>query len=262
MKSSAILSAAVVAMLAGAADAAIYTWNRTVTSSDNRNNSGGVFESLAAEFDTATNRFVWNATFSNQITRGFTLAVSPGGSPRGDSAEVAQLYFDASNLSAPKVTAYAYNGRTSPSSWYDGNGLVSGSQTPDMIHGATNTSWIQHASVVDANGKRTFRLVIDATMINNHDPIYDQSSAVGDWTGVRFGPLLGVWMQTFTGLQTSYASNGRLCGWSYNDCYDGWYESGCNNVVLVPLPAPVMMGLAGLGVVGFVARRRVKALAN
>jgi hypothetical protein len=261
MKTCVLVSAAAVAMLAGAAHAEIYTWNHTITGADGTNNAAGVFESIQAEFDTVTNRFVWNATFSNQVTRGYTLAVSPGPNPKGNAAELALLYFDATNANAPKVTAYAYNGQNAMNSWQDGNPFVAGNQAGDLIHDANDTSWIEEAAVVDAGGKRTFRLTIDASTIQNHSPLYTQNSAVGDWTGLAFGPQLGLWMHTFTGLQSNYLNDGRLCGWGWNQ--HGWFDgSGYQNVVLVPLPAPAMMGLAGLGVVGFVARRRAKAMAK
>lgn len=262
MKACFVLGAAAVAMIAGAANANLYVWDHVVTPSDGANNSAGVFERIHAEFDTVTNRFQWNATFSNQVTQGYTLAVNGGGNPEGHNAELAVIYFDASSsLSSPKVSAYAYNGTNTFTSWRDGNGNQWGQQTPDRIHGVNDTTWIQNASVVDAGGKRTFNLTIDASTIQNHVPLYNSPSTAGDWSGLAFGPALGVWMRTFTGLQTNYTNGGALCEWDYcgsQGCFQGEY---CD-LVLVPLPAPAMMGLAGLGLAGFVIRKRKAALAK
>ncbi|MFO0858250.1 MAG: PEP-CTERM sorting domain-containing protein [Phycisphaerales bacterium] len=261
MKARLILGAAAVAMIAGTASAEVFVWDHAVTPADGTNNAAGIFESIHAEFDTVTNRFQWNATFSNQVTRGYTLAVSPGPNPKGHNAELALLYFDASTLSAPKVTAYAYNGANAFTSWQDGNGNQAGNQAPDLIHGINNTSWIQNASVVDAGGKRTFNLTIDASTIQNHVPLYNSPAVDGDWTGLAFGPSLGLWMHSFTGLSAGYLGNGALCGWDYNGS-QGWFDGNNYSLVLVPLPAPAMMGIAGLGVAGFVVRKRKAALAK
>ena len=134
------------------------------------NNSAGNFDSINASFNTSTNRFVWNVMFSNQVTDGDTLAISPGANPKGHAGELASLYFDFSNGS-PRVNAFAYNGVNASNSWQDGNGQVAGNQAADLIHGINDTSWYK-ASVVDAGGKRTFNLSVDATTINGHNPLY------------------------------------------------------------------------------------------
>lgn len=262
MRARFVLGTAAVAMIAGAAHADVWVWDHAVTSADATNNSAGVFSHIHAEFDTVANTFQWNATFSNQVTRGYTLAVSPGPNPKGHNAELSLIYFDASSLGSPKVTAYAYNGANAFTSWQDGNGNVSGNQTPDLIHGINDTSWIQNASVVDVGGTRTFNLTIDASVIQNHLPLYNNPSVDGDWTGLAFGPALGLWMHTFTGLSASYTSGGALSGWGYSGGH-GWFDgSNLSDLVLVPLPAPAMMGIAGLGVVGVVVRKRKAALAK
>jgi hypothetical protein len=237
------------------ASAAQFNWSWDA-SQGGVNNAGGAFSTINASFNTDTNRFVWDVVFSNQVTRGYTLAVNNGPNPKGHAGELAIIHFDASNLNAPKITSYAYNGQNAINSWIDGNGNVGGNQTPDLIHDALDTSWINAASVTDSGGSRRFLLDIDASVINGHTPLYP--SGQNDWTGVEFGSLIGLWFHTFTGLSTTYGGQGQLCDWNYNQ--QGWFDASNIQTVIVPLPMGAWMGMAGLVGVGVIARKRRSAM--
>jgi hypothetical protein len=255
MKNS-IVAAAALAAFAGSALANEYVWNWTPAQGGFVNNSAGNFESIHASFNTTTNQFVWNIVFSNQVTDGYTLAISPGANPKGHAGELALLYFDFSNGS-PRLNAMAYNGLNASNSWQDGNASVAGNQAADIIHGINDTSWYT-ASVVDAGGKRTFNLSMDATTINNHIPLYPGPGGASEWTGVEFGSSLGLWLHTYDSLSTNYFANGALSQWSRGA--EGWFDGSNFPTVLVPLPQGVWAGMAGLAVVGFVSRRRKSAM--
>jgi hypothetical protein len=244
---------AVAATLASASE---YRWNWTAAQGGGVNNAGGAFESVTASYNTASQRFVWDVVFSNQVTKGYTLAINNGPNPKGHAGELALIHFDASNQNSPKVTAYAYNGQNAINSWIDGNGAVAGNQTPDVIETALDTSWINSATVTDAAGKRRFLLDINVAGINGHTPLYP--SGQNDWTGAQFGNQIGLWFHTFTGLATTYNAQGQLGDWNYNQ--HGWFDAANYQTILVPLPAGAWMGMAGLIGVGVVARKRRAAM--
>jgi hypothetical protein len=245
-----------IASAAGTASATTYTWNYNVSGA---NNAAGTFESIQASFDDASNRFTWNVIFSDRVTNGYTLAVSPGANPKGHPGELALIYFDGStSFASPTVSVYNYNGQNLLNSFNDGDGTTPGAQAPDIIHsgttpGASASDWLIGASISDiAGGKRQISLDIDATIINSHVPVYPGSSP---WTGVEFAQKLGLWFHTFTGLNTSYDANGNLTSWGFSK--QGWIDgANFDTTVLVPLPAPVLTGAIGLGMVGLIARRR------
>lgn len=239
------------AVAASMASAAEYQWNWTAAQGG-VNNAGGVFETINASYDSTTQRFVWDVVFSNQVTRGYTLAVNTGPNPKGHAGELALIHFDATNLGTPKVTAYAYNGQNAINSWIDGNGAVAGNQTPDIIKSASDTSWINTASVTDAAGKRRFLLDVNVASINGHTPLYP--SGQNDWTGVQFSNMIGLWFHTFTGLYTTYGGQGQLCDWNFNQ--QGWFDASNIQTILVPLPAGAWMGMAGLIGAGVIVRKR------
>jgi hypothetical protein len=239
------------AVAASLASANEYQFNWTAAQGG-VNNAGGVFETVSATYNSSTQRFVWDVVFSNQVTTGYTLAVNNGPNPKGHAGELALIHFDATNLNAPKITAYGYNGQNAINSWIDGNGAVAGNQTPDIIKSASDTSWINSATVTDAAGKRRFLLDVNVASINGHSPLYP--SGQNDWTGVEFGSMIGLWFHTFTGLYTTYGGQGQLCDWNFNQ--QGWFDAANIQTVLVPLPAGAWMGLAGLAGAGYIARKR------
>lgn len=248
-----VMAMAALALSSSAGLAATYQFNWSA-GQNMVNNSAGAFDSITATFDTGTQRFVWDVVFSNQITQGYTLAVNNGPNPKGIAGELALIHFDAStSFNSPKVTVYAYNGQNVINSWSDGNANVNGNQTPDLIKSANDTSWINSAQVTDFSGKRRFLLDVNVASINAHNPLYPGNS--GDWTGVQFDQMIGLWFHTFKGLSTSYGSHGQVTGWNFNT--QGWFDAAnIATVQIIPLPAAAWTGLVGLAGVGYLTRKR------
>lgn len=236
------------AMLSSAANADIYSWDwsASVNGTSGLNMNGGQFQSIHAEYNNVSERFLWSVTFADQITDGYTLAVNDGPNPKGHAGELGLIYFDASN-GVPVVTVYAYNGVNSQNSYADGS-PAGGIQAPDMIlasDGVTNHSSIMQASVVDdmMTGTRTMTLELDATIINNHMPANPGPEGPSEWTGVQFAELLGLWMHPVTNLNADYDGEMALTQWSGTQ---GWFD-GSNFTTSVPTPGSVaLLGLGGL----------------
>lgn len=221
----------------------MWQWERGDTGNSDR---GGRIESVTARFDSATNIFNWNVVFSNQVTDGFTLAVSPGPNPKGDAGELALLYFDATGTDVV-VNAHGYNGHNSATSYRDGS-PERGNQAPERIATSLEEGdWVRDASVSDANGKREFNLEIDASVIQGFAGRGDDD----DWTGVAFAERIGVWFHPFRNLTTSYDSNGYLNNWGGRT---GWLDTNNLQATPVPMPAPSLIAAVGLGAIA--SRRR------
>lgn len=253
MTQGSLLALAGAAMLhAGAAMGTTYQWNWNLgdPGAYGVNHAGGQFESIHSTFDTTTKQLVWNVVFSNQVTDGYTLVLSGGPNPKGHAGELAVLYFDFRNAGDMRLTAYAYNGTNSSKSWQDGNGQISGNQTPDSIKTITDGAWITSASKVDAGGKRMVNLTIDATDLINHSPMYPDN--VDPWFGTGYGAGLGLWFHTFKGLTASYDGAGKLTQWSRSQ--EGWFDGRDFQTQIIPLPGAAGLAFAGLLVAG--GRRR------
>ncbi len=263
MKTTTLLSITALALAAGSASAAHYTWDWASSSPNpnvTTNNGGGTFKTLHTEYDTTTKNYLINVVFSNRVTNALTIRVGDGTSNPNNRGEQAIVYFDAASLSSPKLTAYAYNGQSWSTSFYDGNGASFGTTSPDMIHSKNDLAWINSATVADtANNTRTYTLNINATTINGHVPTNPGPNGTAAWDGIRFASTIGLWINSFDTVGSSYGSSGQLTGWN-TGCYDGIFaacDTG-NQVVVVPLPPAAYAGAAGLGLAAFAARRRAK----
>jgi hypothetical protein len=227
-----------------------------------RNDSGGTLEQLNTSYDPTSHRLTFDTLFTGStsggplITSGFWLVLDGGTSPKGHSGELAIFYFDASTLSAPKITAYGYNGANASTSWQDGNIDASGNQTPDLIKGIYDTSWINtlRAENVTIGGTqyRHLSFDVDATDIIAHNPLYP---VVGPWVGTGFGSQVGIWLHpvdVFTAAYESSGSNRHGKITSLTTQTEGWLDATNFNTV----PAPASCALLGLGALCAARRRR------
>ncbi len=180
----------------------------------------GVLTNVVSSFNDVTNIFVWTATFepcNGKLPDGYWNVINNGPNPKGHSGELAILYFDASDLANPQVTAYAYNGQNGTISYKDGvrNDDIPGvpgqpgNQTPDRIASSISgdTSWVHEISATDNGKTRTLHLKIDATGIINHVPLYpDPEPPYDPWYGLGYDHVIGFWFHPSYGTQTSYCS--------------------------------------------------------
>ncbi len=252
-KGTAIAALLIGAAAAGQASATTYVYNRN---NPGQNPAAGYMENITTTWTPSNNRLTWSVTFSDQLTNGFYLALSPGENPKNNSGQLGFLYFDATDASDVAVTAYAYRGQ-GYTSYLEGDVSQPGNQAPDFIAGTEGTadgSWVLDASVTDVGGKRTLSLTIDASVIQNHVPLYPDPDGE-PWTGVSFGERLGYWFGTFRNLQTGYTADGRLTQWGFS-AY-GWSDTAyLHTITVVPLPPAAWAGLIGLAGAA-VLRRRV-----
>lgn len=216
-----------------------------------QNPDGGKINNVKTSFNDVTNRFTFQVnlgqTKSGGRTDGFWLAVNDGPNPKGHAGELALLYFDAFGPSGPTLTSYAYNGFNGDTSYYDGS-PASGTQAPDKIKTSlvNGSSWVNSLTFVNnSDGTRTLGFDIDATGINNHNPMYPGSTP---WTGLQFDSKIGMWFHTVNDLDAQYGSDGFLKKWSYGE--NGWLDFA--NKDAVPEPASMVI----LGGAALVALRR------
>lgn len=227
--------------LSSSALGAVFQWNYDGVSPAQNANAGNI-SAIAGSFNNATDGFTWDVTYSNGATKdtdGYWLVVSPGAMPNGAGGEYAIIYFDATNLAAPKVSVYRYNGQNSSASWSSPADLLLSNQ----IAGSGIT-----ASASQTGTQRRFILSFDATGINN---LYNAGTnpSLPNWTGVEFGNNIGVWMHTVAGASTGYSSSTKkLNKWDFTK--EGWLDAASQPTV----PTPGALSLAGLA--GLVALRR------
>ena len=236
-----VMIAALFAAAGGAAAGTTYAWDAY---SGGGNMRGGTMTSVSTSFNTASEVFRWEVTYSNQITEGFTLAVNDGPNPKGTRGELALIYFDANGFDSSgnsgdvNVTAYEYSGNNDSQSWDNPGVLLNQSGDPGFIRSASATD-------NNVDGTRTFVLEFDASTINS---FYDTT----DWEGVGFDSSIGVWFHSFKDLNTAYDANGKLTQWSG---VDGWLDFSNQNTTIIPVPLAGTMGAAGLGLVATRRRR-------
>jgi len=250
--------------LAAGASATVWQWNWNSGMGPGPggaiSNNAGTFESIQASYNDATKELVWNATFSDQQTRAYTLAINNGPNPKGKPGELALIYFDADlNPSTPRVSVFGYNGANAANSFVDGDGVVGGNQSPVKIQknataAAEANDWLKVASMQDVGSKRIFSLTIDASAINSFNNPFSAQYGV-PWTGAAFAEKLGLWFHTYKNIDTGYDGSGYLNKWSASNT--GYFDgSNFSTLVIVPLPTAAAAGLAGLFGLAVTRRRR------
>jgi hypothetical protein len=244
-------AATLVAVCAGSASAQTYAYNVDFNApgAPTVNNNGGTFDSMSTTFNHSTNRLTFSVTFSDQVTKGFTLAINGGANPKGHGGEMALFYFDANNLAAPKLTTYNYNGQNNITSYFDGDGVTGGIQAPDKIQSNADLNVGDSLFAQDSGGKRTLSFSIDATDIVGHNPAYGNAA---DWTGAQFAEAFGIWMHPFKTFNPTYDGNGNIT--SLQNGGQGWFDGTMLQTTLIPLPSAAAM--AGVGLFGLGLRRR------
>ena len=200
-------------------DGSVFTWDH----SGGGNHNAGRINETSSEYDTDSGLLTFTLNISDPRygdTDGFTVALNDGPNPKGHG-ELALLYFDNSQPGGPILTAYAYNGKNTQTSFEDGSG-ANGTQTPDRIATSLDngSGWIHNLqATADSSGNNVFTFTVDTAVINGHDALY---TGPEEWFGIGFGEKLGIWMHSVSGLETEYDSSGFLTEWSAHK--QGWLD--------------------------------------
>lgn len=245
---NAMIVALVVGTAVSAASAQTRTFNWT-RAQGGQNDGAGVLASVTNSYNPATDQFSFTAQFNNRTANGFWLAVSPGPNPKGHSGELALIYFDGSNIAAPRATVYAYNGLNGDNSFQDGTAR-SGTQTPDFIGALINGVNATMAVTNTSGGGRSLSISFDGTFVQTHQPLDAIDRARNEWTGLAFGAQYGIWFHPVSGLSTAYNNTGRLTQWHYDG--QGWLDLANQTTI----PTPGAAAVLGLGALGAARRRR------
>lgn len=204
----------------------IYTYETTYPGG---NHDAGYIKYLKAVYNEKTDDFSFEMVIcdpsSHVKTDGFTLVLSDGPNPKGIGGELGIFYFDASDENNPVVSVYGYNGTNTNTSWKDGS-PAGGTQAPDKIASSLNGNSPFDSVEVGVNDKgyHVYKFTLDATVIQQHDPLYGDGS---DWDGVAFAEKMGIWLHPVANLNTDYDSNGYLTQW--NPGKTGWYDDNYLN---------------------------------
>ncbi|HMN41609.1 MAG TPA: MYXO-CTERM sorting domain-containing protein [Phycisphaerales bacterium] len=263
-------AAGVVVVASTSAQATLYGWNYVqgqpgVTPGPS-SMPGGTVASINSTFDSVTKRLTFDVFFrgstaspNSNITSGFWLVLNDGPNPKTHAGELAILYFDAATLSAPKLSVYGYNGLNNNSSWQDGAADQSGNQTPDLIKGIYETSYINsilaESTTIAGLNYRHMKFDIDASDLVSHTPLYPED---GPWHGTGFDDQLGIWFHALDSFNASYESSGggrRGKITSLSTSGETYFDG--SNITTFIIPTPSSAALLGLG--GLVALRRRRA---
>ncbi|MEM8739679.1 MAG: hypothetical protein AAGG38_14545 [Planctomycetota bacterium] len=263
-------------------------------------NADSTIESVLAQWRPDQNTFVFDVTFlsgdvnpdrhyftpESTLPTGFSLVVNNGPEPKMHVGELAVLYFEAEDLltggpDAPTLSAYAYNGANSATS-YRFSDFRDESSEPDFIASSRSTlNPLTLASVVEDTPQgdrieRRFRIEVDATPIVNHTPSQDPFSYNPDdrgpltWTGIGFDYGVGIWFHPFNDINPEYYESsefgdleGALTtgedgnGWSVVRKNHGFFDISDQLAVATPIPEPAvaLIALAGLPLL---TRRRTR----
>ena len=162
---------------------------------------------------------VWNAYDSDneayamkyradQGKDGFWLVLSDGNNPKGDGASNAILYGDIANN---RITAYAYNGENSSSSFE--NGALLGTYENVFSSGGVHPEY----------GYELTMFSIDVSGINN---------ALGeDFDGVQIGERAGIWFHQSAGSNFTYNADGSIADYTFDN--QMWLDRGNDATVTI-----------------------------
>ncbi|MEM9882207.1 MAG: hypothetical protein AAF800_04745 [Planctomycetota bacterium] len=248
--------------------------------------SGSKIESVFTSFDTTTNQFVWEATYSagpgdyvtgygtaaDTLPTGFALVINDGPMPKGHLGELAVIYFEAVDLiesgftaGTPNLNVFAYNGGNSATSYRTSDDLDADAPPDPIVSSLAGFDFT--ASVVDDDSGpvllRTMRIGFDATEILDHTPLqtprdrYDDDAPL-TWFGLGFAHQVGIWFHPFNDIDPRYNDDGFLAdeggvrGWGITRRNYGAFDVDMLDAVLVPEPIAAGLLLA----VPLLGRRR------
>lgn len=182
--------------------------------------NAGLIKGVTIEYNDTTDELFVQVTvkaYYGRIADGFTIVIDDAAGVNYTNAKdkFAIFYFDASG-STPVLNVFGYNTRFDATSYRDSNGYL-GSYDPDKVATSLDNSsgWVKDLSVVNGYNTVVMSFRIDASAINNHDPL----SPYVNWQGAEIGNYASFALDTYDKLYTKYGSDGFLTKWYY--CYHG-----------------------------------------
>ncbi len=195
---------------------------------------GAKYDGIKSTYDAGSQDFEWIVDYKNKTAEGGWLVISDGPNPKNADDDLAILYFD---KASQDVWAYAYNGKNNKKSYKETEFL-----------GFFEDAYKTVGDVAT--------LALNAAGINSKLE-----------TGLRFGPMIGIWFHPSFDSYSEGDSNGlyefyaRKNGW-YDTHYDGGkcevVRGGHGGCVTTTVPEPGTLALLGAGLLGFGLRRRRK----
>jgi hypothetical protein len=252
--------------IVGAANAQLnhFFWTSGAQSNLNTNaieasafgDSAGKVNAISSEYNKTTKEFSFGANISktadNKTANGFWLVISNGPNPKGTAGQLAAYYFDASTSGAPKLSVYGYNGINGDDSYKDGS-PAAGVQAADKIKSANvASSYVKNLyKTTNADGSVNLGFKVDASTINNRP-------GLAGWEGSQFDNSIGFWFHPTQDTQTSYDAAGYLTNFTYSKA--GYVDTKdlCALPGAAPVPEPATMAVLGLGLAGFLRKKRSK----
>jgi len=184
--------------------------------------NGGDIQHVMTSYNESSGELVFSMKVTDEAD-GFTVAINDGPNPKGHAGEMSLFYFDGT-AADPTVTAYAYNGKNTQTSWMDG-APETGTQAPDQIATSMDpgSPFNYVEMTVDENGDKIMSFSVDANVLGDHVPANPGPGGADEWSGAQFGEDVGIWLHPVRGLETSYDDNGYLDQWSIEG--QGWYDT-------------------------------------
>jgi len=252
---AAVAALALSGLTASVSAAMVYDWSWTRAEGAFYSDLGGRINWAESTYDPVGQILSWRSNFGSVpgepglLTDGFTVALNAGFLPLGNPGEMAHLYVDASHGDV-RLNAFGYNGNDDVTSHRDGS-AASGVQEPDRIASSLlDGSWVLDAfRTVEGDGTATMGFTIDVSAINAHVPVYPGK---GPWTGMAFGPEIGIWFHPLAGSHTAYVDG-------YLTPKSGFDHQGFFDIVGAsqPVPEASTLALVSFGLIGgWFARRR------
>ncbi|MBX2799501.1 MAG: hypothetical protein KTR31_17630 [Myxococcales bacterium] len=186
------------------------------------NGKAGEFDLVRSTYDSAKETWAFRTELSHNggTTDAFTIAISDGANPKGNS-ELALAYVDCTgSLTEPNITVYTYNGLNTFTSYEDGNGDGVAGDPDQIVNSQDDDSFVISSSCDDDGKVLTVDFVLDVSGINSHVPVF---VAKWDWLGFQHDHNFGIWMHPWEGGSFTYDADGWITAASY--AQQGWFDA-------------------------------------
>ena len=241
LKKMAVLFVVAITFATQSAFAGVAPWDSNTNYFEYTKPSGGAggIDYTRAQYNQQNGVFNLNYDFNNGADT-FWLVVTPTDNPTGSVDQYVILYGD---IKENRITAYAYDGQNSDTSYLDKSKYI-----------ATFNNVIQD----DGKG---FHL--DTKGLNS-------AFSNPEWKGLQFDDKAGIWFHTGVNGTTTYNRNrtikdfdlGINRSWVDSKVCDGPHDKNCGIPTSpTPVDAPASLGIMTLAIAGLMLRRKMNKTA-